>query len=296
VDGAFGLSPSESLEIAGPHPARQAIVNITPEVADRIASLMELTESDLCLTALAETPYSRNATKKTYYFDRRLELVSLITSVRAYEIVEVLRHSSALASKLEHDTTIDELSFAVGCIVGRWNVWCGKSLSNLATPRPFDGLPKCSPSALQDPDGIPLTETPEGYPIQVDWEGIMVDDLDDPHDIVRRVRDVLEVVWRDRADAVEKEACAALDVTGLREYFRKPGKGGFWDDHVSRYSKSRRKAPIYWLLQSSKKNYGLWLYYHRLDKVGNQPTRNSSQPASGSGSIWQGSQATCQGS
>src|SRR5208337_1545991 len=33
-----------------------------------------------------------------------------------------------------------------------------------------------------------------------------------------------------------------------------------------RYSKSRRKAPIYWLLQSSKKNYALWLYYHRLDK------------------------------
>ena len=37
-------------------------------------------------------------------------------------------------------------------------------------------------------------------------------------------------------------------------------------DHISRYSKSRRKAPIYWLLQSSKKNYALWLYYHRLDK------------------------------
>ena len=35
---------------------------------------------------------------------------------------------------------------------------------------------------------------------------------------------------------------------------------------MSRYSKSRRKAPIYWLLQSSKKNYALWLYYHRLDK------------------------------
>ena len=43
-------------------------------------------------------------------------------------------------------------------------------------------------------------------------------------------------------------------------------EGGFWDDHVYRYSKSRRKAPIYWLLQSSKKNYALWLYYHRLDK------------------------------
>jgi hypothetical protein len=52
----------------------------------------------------------------------------------------------------------------------------------------------------------------------------------------------------------------------LSDYFRKPGKGGFWDDHISRYTKSRRKAPIYWLLQSSKKNYAIWLYYHRLDK------------------------------
>jgi len=50
------------------------------------------------------------------------------------------------------------------------------------------------------------------------------------------------------------------------DYFCKPSKGGFWDDHVKRYSKSRRKAPIYWLLQSSKKNYALWIYYHRLDK------------------------------
>ena len=74
------------------------------------------------------------------------------------------------------------------------------------------------------------------------------------------------MTWKDRAEAIEKEACEILGVKELRDYFRKPGKGGFWDDHVSRYSKSRRKAPIYWLLQSSKKNYALWLYYHRLDK------------------------------
>jgi hypothetical protein len=83
---------------------------------------------------------------------------------------------------------------------------------------------------------------------------------------VRRVRDVLEVVWKDRAETVERESCEILDVKELRDYFRKLGKGGFWDEHVSRYSKSRRKAPIYWLLQSSKKNYALWLYYPRLDK------------------------------
>ena len=99
-----------------------------------------------------------------------------------------------------------------------------------------------------------------------DSDGIIPDDPDHSDDIIRRVRDVLEVIWKDRADAIEKEACEILGVKELRDYFRKPGKGGFWDDHVSRYSKSRRKAPIYWLLQSSKKNYALWLYYHRLDK------------------------------
>jgi hypothetical protein len=70
----------------------------------------------------------------------------------------------------------------------------------------------------------------------------------------------------DRQTSLEKEACEIYRVKELRDYFRKPGEGGFWDDHVARYSKSRRKAPIYWLLQSSKRNYALWLYYQRLDK------------------------------
>ena len=84
-------------------------------------------------------------------------------------------------------------------------------------------------------------------------------------DIVRRVHEVFSVIWRERADAIEQEACAILGVRELRDYFRKPAADGFWVDHIARYSKSRRKAPIYWLLQSGRKNYALWLYYHRLD-------------------------------
>jgi hypothetical protein len=93
-----------------------------------------------------------------------------------------------------------------------------------------------------------------------------VDDQEHEDDLVKRGRDVIELIWRDRSDAIERQACDALGTKALREYFRKPSKGGFWGDHVFRYSKNRRKAPIYWLLQSSKKNYALWLYYHRLDK------------------------------
>jgi hypothetical protein len=121
---------------------------------------------------------------------------------------------------------------------------------------------------LQGLKGLPANpaDVPSDYPIRINWEGILIDNPEHEDDIVRRVRDVLEVIWKDSAEAIEKEACEILGVRELRDYFRKPGNGGFWMDHVKRYSKSRRKAPIYWYLRSAKGNYGLWLYYHRLDK------------------------------
>ncbi|MEW6218784.1 MAG: hypothetical protein AB1634_04520 [Thermodesulfobacteriota bacterium] len=91
---------------------------------------------------------------------------------------------------------------------------------------------------------------------------MLADDEHHPEDIVARVREVLEVVWKDRADGIEHEACDLLDVKTLREWFRRPS--GFFADHLKRYSKSRRQAPIYWPLSTAKGSYTLWLYYHRL--------------------------------
>jgi hypothetical protein len=165
------------------------------------------------------------------------------------------------------DTCKALLSLCVGCGLGRWNV--SSVFQNEHSGRPtsaFAAIPQCSPAMLQGADGLPYYDPPHSYPLSIDSDGILTDDSDNPKDIVQRVRQVLEVVWKNRCDAIEKEACETLQAKELREYFRKPGKGGFWDDHITRYSKSRRKAPIYWLLQSSKKNYALWLYYHRLDK------------------------------
>jgi len=157
----------------------------------------------------------------------------------------------------------------LGVILGRWNILMGLDPSAISRlPDPFDPLPVCPPGMLQGPDGLPAKpeDVPFDYPIRIDWDGILVDDPGHEDDIIRRVQDVLEVIWKDRAEAIEKEACEILGVRDLRDYFRKPGNGGFWMDHVKRYSKSRRKAPIYWYMRSAKGNYGLWLYYHRLDK------------------------------
>jgi len=151
------------------------------------------------------------------------------------------------------------ISWCAGVFLGRWDVRLATGEREIPEPGdPFAPLPVYSPGML--------TEIPENYPIEIDLDGVLVDDENHSDDIVRRTRDVLQLLWKENTESIEKEVCEILGVKNLREYFRKPGKGGFWDDHIKRYSKSKRKAPIYWLLQSSKKNYALWIYYHRLDK------------------------------
>jgi hypothetical protein len=114
----------------------------------------------------------------------------------------------------------------------------------------------------------PATIPDSEYPLPILWDGILVDDpgLDgrSPHpaDLVERVRQVLRLLWPENHSAIEAEACEILGVHDLRDYFRKPG--GFFADHLKRYSKSRRQAPIYWPLSTASGTYTLWLYYPRL--------------------------------
>jgi len=106
------------------------------------------------------------------------------------------------------------------------------------------------------------------YPLRVSWDGILVGDPGfdgaQPHreDIVRRVREMLDVLWKDKSLEIEQEGCDILGVSDLRAYFRKD----FFSDHIKRYSKSRRKAPIYWQLSTPSAAYSVWLYYHRFTK------------------------------
>ncbi|HEY1307292.1 MAG TPA: BREX-1 system adenine-specific DNA-methyltransferase PglX [Vicinamibacterales bacterium] len=208
---------------------------------------------------------SRAITKKSYYVDRRLEILSAVFQRHPSSISRVRRARGLVPDGFARAVVEELISYALGCVLGRWEIGIDR-MDSLTSPGPFDAVPVCSPATLTGIDGLPANETPDDYPLRVAWDGIVPDDPDNFEDVIRRVREVLALTCSDRAEAVEREACEILDVHDLRSYFRRPGKGGFWDDHVSRYSKSRRKAPIYWLLQSSKRNYALWLYYHRLDK------------------------------
>ncbi len=174
------------------------------------------------------------------------------------------------------------LSYAAGAAFGRWDIRDTTGAQAVPElPDPFAPLPLCPPGMLQNAQGLPIapSEVPPNYPLRISWPGIQVDDQGQSEDIEGRVREGLQVICKERSEAIEQEACQILGVRSLRDYFRKPA--GFFADHLRRYLKSRRQAPIYWPLSTPSGAYTLWLYYHRLTEESGDQDRSARRGAAG---------------
>ena len=183
-------------------------------------------------------------------------------------------HSRSVANWYEAHESRDLLSFALGAAFGRWDI---RVASGDVLPLPqqdfFSPLPVGSPAQFRGPSGMPVSRADEealrdegrwAYPIPIQWGGLLVDDPGHQLDVETKVREVLEIGWSERMTKLEEEASDVLGVRTLREYICKPS--GFFTDHLNRYSKSRRKAPIYWQLATPSASYAVWCYYHRLTR------------------------------
>lgn len=157
----------------------------------------------------------------------------------------------------------DLVSWCVGVGIGRFDV-------RLATgerqppgePGPFDSLPVCSPGMLIDDDGLPVATPPTDYEVEI--SPLLVDDTGHPLDMTARVRSVFDVEFGHEADRWWSDVGEALGAKG-REVGSWLSKG-FFDYHLKMYSKSRRKAPIYWPLGTGSGSYLVWLYAHRVTR------------------------------
>jgi hypothetical protein len=172
---------------------------------------------------------------------------------------------SSEAALYEYASSIASLS--LGVAFGRWDL-------RLATgdavappyPDPFSALPRSAPGQLRTADGLAMTKDDlagiRDYPIEIPRDGILVDDPGHAFDLERRIHLSLQVIWKDQWEIIEREMCDILGMKSLRDYFRKPS--AFFAHHLKGYSRSRRQAPVYWPISSSKGGYTLWIYYHRL--------------------------------
>ena len=183
------------------------------------------------------------------------------------------------------------ISYCLGGVFGRWDLRIINQSSFLFSSDDFGALPQCPPGMLIDMEGLPASATniisaeslatksfvdslplensvgqPSvcefQYALRIVWNGILVDDEGNSNDIIRHVRDVFKIIWGEQDSYIEQEVCEILKVCDLRDYFCKPT--AFFSDHLTRYSNSRRQAPLYLPLSTRSGSYTLWLYYHRL--------------------------------
>lgn len=150
----------------------------------------------------------------------------------------------------EHDDDVDDAELESGLDRGSTLSWLvgvsfGRFDPRVATgeravppePEPFDPLPSRSPGMY-----------PEGE-LPADIPDILVDDEGHSADIVERVQTV--------AQSVKVELPENLRLWLAKDFFAL---------HIRMYSKSRRRAPIYWQLATPSASYSAWIYIHAFSK------------------------------
>lgn len=145
----------------------------------------------------------------------------------------------------------------VGMAFGRWNTAYAKG--EQAIPEfgdVFDALP-FMPVVSQGEAACPVQ-------LDVPTDGILTNNSDSSFCLASHVREVMHYLWADRADDMEYELCQLIGCKSLQAYLA--SSTGFFDYHFKRYTKSRRKAPIYWLLASEDGTVDYWVYYPKLSK------------------------------
>jgi hypothetical protein len=127
------------------------------------------------------------------------------------------------------------LTWLVGVVFGRFDERLAIGERPIPTqPEPFDPLPSRSPGMW-----------PETESRLIDAPDILVDDPGHDDDIQIRVTNAASGV-------------GLPDTEDLRQWLARE----FFPLHIAMYSKSRRKAPIYWQLATPSASYSVWLYIH----------------------------------
>lgn len=145
----------------------------------------------------------------------------------------------------------------VGMAFGRWNTAYAKGEKAIpAFGDVFDALP-FMPVVSQGEEPCPTQ-------LAVPSDGIVTNEEENALCLASHVREVMVWLWGNRADDMEYELCQLIGCKSLQAYLSSPT--GFFAYHFKRYTKSRRKAPIYWLLASEDGTVDYWVYYPKLSK------------------------------
>ena len=195
---------------------------------------------------------ARSITSQSYIADRRLEVLAHAFRCHPRVLVGVRQGRRLLPAAALEGTAAATLSWAVGLAFGRWDV---RGPQDDGEFDPFAPLPVCPPAMLVGADGFPVKSPPAGYPIPLPSDWVLLDEPGSPLDLAAAV-DAAAAAASPKGEDLLADAAAVLGRRSVREYLAKQ----FFKDHISRYSKSRRQAPLYWQLTIPSGAWSAWIY------------------------------------
>jgi hypothetical protein len=192
---------------------------------------------ELCQLFVAPPPDEWNVEERL-----RLAVDSLATLLHAHgqELSPVVAEHTlqTLVGRIQQVSAVaSRLSFSMGTVLGRWT---GDASVAVTLPGPHDQIGRVSPAEARKVQGAAACS---------EW---LTDDEGAQSDVVAAVLQHQARSWTSSEE----------DSDRLRSYIR----NDFFGSHKTHYSKSARKAPIYWQLASATTKYSAWVYYHRLSR------------------------------
>lgn len=172
--------------------------------------------------------------------DRQVASLYGIDEDTYHESIETPPHFFSIAAELPSsylEIESEILSWMVGIAFGRFDLSLATGERHEpVSPVSFDAVPVKSPGMQA-----------EGVEPFFRHAGVLVDDQGHPYNLTYLIEEVLGRI--------------NLPVpNNVRRWLQRD----FFAFHLQRYSKSRRKAPIYWPLSTASGSYTLWLYYPSL--------------------------------
>jgi len=242
----YGFDEEDLRALWGPHPFAYDRRSLTQ---DEVAKLTLLVKELLAGrwspddAAVGDGGFSgskRVLTKKGFFSHRLTEVLAHMFGVHPNSVFDTLVNLVEWTDHARRSAARDVASAIFGIAIGRWSTKA--SLNDVDVADPFGPVPI-------------VTSVLHGAGILEDFRSA---------NMLRETIDGAILAMGGDPDGVRRELLRALDLPGesLEMWF----STRFFAEHLSRYSASRRKAPIYWQLGTPSDTYSVWLYIHALTK------------------------------
>jgi hypothetical protein len=233
---------------AGPHPCAYPR---TPEPDEsKLLEFYSATTEDLVNLAAQERGRDVGfLLRKSYIADRRIELLSHAFQIHPATVLEARRAAGVVDAEFASSEVFTLFSWLVGVALGRWDAECvrrgtrGVAIADLLGEVPLEPPAACVQSRH---DALSY---------------LILDEPGHPRDLEKVIGEAARATV-DEADVLVGEVVSALGAKSVRAYCRT----GFFRQHLSCYTRSRRRAPIYWPLAVPSGLWGLWAYAPMLSR------------------------------